>query len=263
MQNLKRNLKIVIQYAKNSIKSTIQNKLGVVLFTTGKVVRFSIFFLFAYYLIANSGVLKGYTVNQAIVFYLTYNIIDTITQALFREVYRFRDQVVTGTLDHVLIKPMHPFLKVLLGGTDILDFMILIPYIGLTIFFISQIGNITPLGIFLYFILVLNGVLIAMSFHILVLAFGLLTTQVDQAMWIYRDVSELGRFPFEIYTSPVRTFFTFVIPIGVMVAFPPRALYGLLSPSLVIYSFILAAIMVFISIKLWSMGLRRYQSFGG
>lgn len=263
MKNLKRDLKIILQYAKNSIKSTIQNKLGVVLFTTGKVVRFTIFFLFVYYLISQSGVLKGYTVNQAILFYLTYNIIDTLTQLLFREVYRFRELVIRGTLDNVLVKPMHPFLKVLFGGVDILDLMVLIPYIGLAIFFINTIGNITSVGVFLYSILVVNGVLIATAFHILVLAFGLLTTQVDQAMWIYRDVSELGRFPFEIYTAPVRTFFTFVIPIGVMVAFPPRALFGLLSFNLVIYSFFFAVLLLYISMKLWNLGLRRYQSFGG
>lgn len=263
LKNLPRNLKIIATYAKNSVKSTIQNKVGVVLFTTGKILRFTIFFLFAYYLIAGSGILKGYTVDHAILFYITYNVIDTATQMLFREVYRFRDTVLSGSLDNVLTKPMNPFLKVLFGGVDILDFMVLVPYLGLVAFFIHRIGNITPLGIFLYAVLVVNGIVIATGFHILVLAFGLLTTQVDQAMWIYRDITELGRFPFEIYTRTVRNFFTFIIPIGVMIAFPPRALYGLLSPNLIFYSFLFAVGIILLSVKLWNMGLRRYQSFGG
>ena len=45
---------------------------------------------------------------QMLVFYLCFNIVDTIGQLLFREVYRFRSLIVTGGLDMVLVKPLNP-----------------------------------------------------------------------------------------------------------------------------------------------------------
>ena len=52
--------------------------------------------------------LGGYNPLQMLVFYLCFNIVDTIGQLLFREVYRFRSLIVTGGLDMVLVKPLNP-----------------------------------------------------------------------------------------------------------------------------------------------------------
>lgn len=260
---MKKNLAIFWLFTKYSLKRTLVNKIGVILFTFGKLLRFGMFFLFVYFLLSNTKLLAGYSFDQTIVFYLSYNIIDSITQLMFREVYRFRQLVVSGELDTILVKPYHPFLRVLVGGVDILDAFMVVLYTCILVFFIGRLGHLSFSGVLLYISMIVNSFLIATSFHILVLAVGILSTEVDHAIMIYRDISRLGSFPVDIYAQPVRFILTFIVPIGVMMTFPVQSLISLLSPLMYGASFAIGISSILFSLKMWDIALKKYQSWGG
>jgi ABC-2 type transport system permease protein len=259
---MKRNFNIFLLFARNSMRVTTQGRIGVVIFTLGKIFRFVFMFFLLFFIFSKTRVLKGYTFQEAALFYMVFNLVDTISQILFREVYRFRTLVVSGSLDTILLKPYHPFLRILIGGVDVIDILLLIPYTLISVIFALN-GDI----IFIHFIgflaLFINAIWIATSFHILVLAFGVLTTEVDHTILIYRDMTSLGRFPMAIYKEPIKSFFTFVIPIGIMTSFPPQALLGTLSTSGFIISFVISSILFYGALSLWKYALKRYQSWGG
>jgi len=258
-----KNIKIFLLFARYSLKTTFQSKTGVILFTTGKLIRFVMFFSFVYYLMANTKILAGYTLTQTIIFYLTYTIIDSLSQLLFREVYRFRPLVVSGELDSILVKPYHPFLRILTGGIDILDLGITIMYAAIASYFIVQIPTATITTVIIYVLLIINSLFITLSFHIAVLALGILSTEVDHTIMIYRDMTKMGTFPVDIYTQPIRFLFTYIVPIGIMLTLPVKSLFGLLSwqSYLVSVSFALGSILI--SMMFWNYALKKYQSWGG
>ena len=259
---MRRNFTIFLLFARNSMRVTTQGRIGVIIFTLGKIIRFVFMFLLLFFIFSKTRVLKGYTFQEAALFYMVFNLVDTLSQILFREVYRFRSLVVSGSLDTILLKPYHPFLRILLGGVDILDIILLIPYTILAIFFALK-GTIIFVNFMGFLILFLNAIWIATSFHILVLAFGVLTTEVDHTILIYRDMTSLGRFPMAIYKEPINSIFTFIIPVGIMTSFPPQALLGTLSPGGYIVSFVISSILFYCALSLWNYALKRYQSWGG
>jgi len=263
MNKIKHNLKIFFLFSKFSLKTTFQTRLGVIFLLLGKAVRFLFFFSLIYFIFARVKLLKGYTINQAAIFYLTFNLIDTISQILFREVYRFRPLVVSGDFDTVLTKPYHPLLRILLGGVDYLDVIMIVPYVLLTIFFAGQNPSTTLLSTFNFSLLIFNSLLMATAFHISVLAFGVITTEVDNTIIVYRDLTSLGRFPIDIYQRPLREIFTFIIPVGVMMTFPAKALFCLLLWPNIAYIFIIGIVLFWLSLKFWYYALRTYQSWGG
>lgn len=258
-----KNVKIFFLLAKYSLKTTFQSPLGIILFTIGKLIRFSMFFLFVYYLISNTKLLAGYSLTQTIIFYLTYNIIDSLAQLLFREVYRFRPLVISGELDSILLKPYHPFLRILVGGVDILDLIISFIYMLLAGYFIIQIPQVTIIQIVLYIALIFNALIIATGFHIAVLALGILSTEVDHTIMIYRDITKMGTFPIDIYQQPIRFLLTFIIPIGIMLTMPVKGLLGILNTELYLLSFLIATAILSASLLFWNYALRCYQSWGG
>ena len=264
MIKLKHSLKIFLLYSKFALKTTFQTRVGIIFLLLGKTIRFLFFFFLVIFIFDRVKIIKGYTINQAIIFYLTFNLIDTVSQIFFREVYRFRYYVVSGSFNMTLVKPHHPFLRILIGGVDYLDVIMLVPYILLTFYFLLISSTIYDLGsIILYFLLIINGLIIATAFHIAVLAFGIITTETDNTIMIYRDLTSLGRFPLDIYQNPLRDIFTFIIPVGVMISFPAQALFNLLSGAKIIYAFVLSASLFLLSLRFWQFGLRKYQSWGG
>jgi len=71
--------------------------------------------------------------------------------------------------------------------------------------------------------------LVSFALHTLIVAFGVMTLEIDQLVMIYRDVETMARFPLEIYGKNLSFFLTYIIPLGIMIAFPAKALMGLLS----------------------------------
>lgn len=243
----------------SSFQTAFISRLSAFIFTFGKTLRFVFFVLIVVLVVTRTQTLAGYTLHQSLIFFLTYNVIDTLTQLLFRDVYRFRPKIVSGDFDLTLVKPVSPLFTVLLGGADPLDLLMLIPYLGLLLLLLVRI-ELTLVTVVPYILLSMNGLLIATAFHIFVLALGILTTEIDHAIMIYRDVTSMARFPVDIYREPLRGLITFIIPVGIMMTFPPKALFGLLSPSFLVLSVAIGLFFLYVSLRLWRYALTQYAS---
>ncbi len=244
----------------NSFISALATRTSAALFFLGKTLRVVLFLVFMTTLFTKSSTFASFTVYQAMFFFLSFTIMDTITQLFFREVYRFRSLIVTGDFDLVLVKPMSPLFRALAGGADPLDLIMLVPYVGALMYVAFHVGPVSLLGIFFYLILFANGFLIATGFHILILALAVMTTEIDHAVMIYRDVTSMGRFPVDIYHEPLRSIITFVVPVGVMMTFPVKVMLGLLSISFILVSLGLGMVFFIISVRIWNWALLRYTS---
>lgn len=209
---------------------------------------------------AKTKTIAGYNFWQIIFFYATFNLIDTLAQLFLREVYRFRAYVVQGYFDYILTKPISPLFRALFGGSDMLDLSILAVSIGFIIVAAINIGSISLVNVLLYTLLIFNAFLIALSFHIAVLAVGILTTEIDNTIMLYRDFTQMGRVPIDIYKEPLRGLITFVVPVGIMMTFPAKALMGLLSTEGMIVSFGVGLLLFLLSFHFWKFSLRHYSS---
>lgn len=239
---------------------SLTSRFGAGIFLLAKLLRISFFLLFLIILESKTKAIAGYTLWQVILFFLTFNIIDSLSQFLLREVYRFRQYVLSGHFDYILTKPFPPLIRSLLGGVDILDLPILLMLIAALIFVILHIGSVSTLGVLLYIALVINAFFIALAFHIVVLAIGILTTEVDNAIMLYRDFTQMGRVPVDLYQEPIRGLITFIIPVGIMMTFPGKALFGLLSWQIILIAFLISGAAFFLSLRLWKYALSRYAS---
>ena len=257
---MKKYLKVWWLFTVSSFQIQLNVRWGLALFLFAKILRFAIFTFFLVILLNSTKVLAGYSLDQTILFFLSFNFLDILSQLLLREVYRFRSVVLSGTFDFYLIKPINPLFRSLFTGPDLLDFVILIPLIFTIIFFINRLNFFNILNLSGYLIMLTVGFLIALSFHILVLSLGILTTEIDNAIMLYRDIVAMGRMPVDIYMEPIRGFLTFIIPVGIMMTFPAKTLMGMLSPLLIFYSIIFAIFLFFLSLRIWRFTLKKYSS---
>ena len=257
---MRKYLRVWLHLCSSSFQTFFVSRVGSILFLIGKILRFIFFLGFIILLVSKTQALVGYNLWQILLFYLTFNLVDSTTQMLFREVYRFRQQIVSGSFDLILVKPINVLFRSLFGWTDLLDSINLVPLIFMIIFVATKISNITPISVVIYCLLIINSLLIAMSFHIIVLALAILTTEIDHAVMIYRDFTSMGRFPIDIYKEPLRSLVTFAIPIGIMMTIPTKALMGLINTSIVLISFTIGFGIFILSLSLWKFALRRYTS---
>ncbi len=258
--NIKHYFTIWKHYTINSFSIAFVSRFGAIIFFIAKLLRFIFFLLFLILIIGRTDQLGGYTIYQITFFFLTFNVIDTLTQLLYREVYRFRPMVVEGTFDYVLLQPINSLFRVLFGGADLLDLIMLVPIMAAIFYVTLRLPSLSFINIVIFLLLVINSLILTTAFHIVVVALGILTTTVDHAVMIYRDITSTGRIPIDIYREPVRGLLTFIIPVGIIMTFPAKAFMGLLSLQGVILSFIFAGIIFWGSLRLWNYALTKYSS---
>jgi ABC-2 type transport system permease protein len=257
---MKKYVKLWITVTSQISQVAFASRMGVIFFTLGKILRFVFFLIFLFLLTMRTQSLAGYSVWQVVFFFLTFNLLDTISQFLWRDVYRFRSYIISGNFDMVLTKPISPLFRALFGGSDILDLLTLFPLLGFMIYVSGKIGTVTIDQILLYAVLVLNGLLIMLGLHICVLALGVMTTEVDNAIWIVREITQLGRIPLRVYPRAVQFAFTYILPVAALITIPTHALFGLVTIQGVIIATVFSSSLVIVSYIFWRNALKKYAS---
>jgi ABC-2 type transport system permease protein len=250
--------------AKNALSEAFINRWTNLLFLSGKIVRFGML-LFFLFLIKNSvSTFVGYTTDQVVVFFITYQFLDTLAQVFYRGVYSFSWQVKSGELDFYLSKPIQPLFRILTGKPDFIDVIFFIPSTLLSMYLIRDfLAHASVPNLFLYCLLLFNGFLIATGFHILILALGVLTTEVNNAVMLYRDINVMSRFPITIYQEPLRSILLFAVPVGLMNTIPAQVLMNTQPNVQVWLTATIGICFFFFSLRLWAWSIKKYTGAGG
>lgn len=258
---MKKYLIIWAKLAHISFAEQLSSRFSSILFLLGKSARFLFFLIFLFTLVGRTNGLAGYTKEQVIIFFLIFNIVDISTQLLFRGVYFFRQKVVTGELDFYLTKPINPLFRILAGHPDILDLFTLVPLVGYFAWFImTSPSDFSLTQLSLLTLMLFVSLLLGLAFHIAVVGVGIITTEVDHTIMIYRDLTQMARVPVDIYTQPVRVFLTYLVPIALMITFPAKVLIGRASPTLFLVSLVVTYLALVLTLRFWRYALTQYSS---
>jgi ABC-2 type transport system permease protein len=243
--------------AKLSISTQLVSRGASSVFVIGKLFRFASFVYFLFILGGNVKEVAGYSFTSLLTFFLIFNLFDIFGQLFFRGIYWFRQQVITGEFDFRLVKPISPLFQALTRQTDVLD----LPILLVVIVALIRLGvSWTPMEMIVFILASIAGVILSTSIHIFVAALGVLTTEVDHTMWIYRDLSLMARFPIDIYTDFLRALLTFVLPVGIIFTFPAKAFMGILGINNLLIAIVMAGVFYYLSILFWRYSLTKYSS---
>ncbi len=242
-----------------SFQTVMASRFAAMVFIFGKLLRFGLYLAFMVFLFSGVKTVLIFDQYQTLLFLLTFTVLGSVGQMLFRETYRFRGKLTSGEFDFDLVKPVHPLLKNLAGGFDLMD-LLTMPVLFYALYYVISHLQFAPSFLILYVLLCLNGLLIMAAIHIIVAGLGIITLEVDHMMMVYRDIETMGRFPVDIYKEPLRQILTFVIPIGIMFTIPAKALLGLLSWPAIFGSFLVGFVSIVLALKFWDFAVKQYSS---
>ena len=88
----------------------------------------------------------------------------------------------------------------------------------------------------------------------------MVTLELDHTIMIYRDLTSLGRLPIDIYKQPLQGFLTYLIPVGIMVTLPAKAIMGIVGPAGILLALLIGVIALFVAFRFWNYALTKYSS---
>lgn len=262
---MKRYITVWFKLAQMSFLMQFTNRWSSLGWLGGKVVRLVFFMLFLGAIFKRVPSIAGYTIQEVTLFFVTFNLIDIVAQFFLRGIYMVGRDIREGDMDFYLIQPVNELFRVSSNLVDFLDFITLIPIVALGAWLLpdilaAQTAQQKIYNLVVYFLLCANGVAIAFAIHVVIASLTVRTQQMENTIWLYRDLISLGRFPIDIYGQTIRFILTFGLPIGVMVSFPTKALLGMLSPGKIVFALVFAAAAVMGSLAMWRNSLKHYCS---
>jgi ABC-2 type transport system permease protein len=215
---------------------------------------------------AQTSVVADWDESQYLFFVGCYFALEGLIETLFLEnCNEFADLVRSGDLDFFLLQPIdEQFLitchnidwstapNVLMGGA----------VMGLAL---GQMGWTFDAGqVARFLLLFVCGVLIAYSFLVLLTSTAVWLVRNQSLMEMWWLVTSLMRYPREIFArswaAPVGWVFTFLVPVMLVVSVPASALVRAFEPGFALFTAGAAAVLLFVSRRVFRYALRRYRS---
>lgn len=257
---MKQYIAVWLQLMRNSFGNVTTTKIDSFGYIAGKIIRLIGFFVLISSLFYGTKTFGGYTKYEALLFFLTFFLLDTITQVVFRGVYAFRATVRRGNFDFFLVKPISTLFLVMSQIIDFLDILFLIPITGLWIWVIAQIPAIDVLHVVSFTLFALISVVFMTAIHIIVAATTIVTAENQHVIWLYRETMRLGQFPPTIFPGILQLILTYIFPIIIIVAFPTKALLGELYLVHGVLALGIAILFFSLSVWLWQASVKKYSS---
>ncbi len=256
---MKRYWRVWLLLTTNSFQTMLASRFGMIVFVLGKLARFGLYLAFIYFLFSGVSRILVYDRYQTLFFLLTFTLMGSIGQMVYREVYRFHEKIISGEFDFDLLRPISPLLRNIAGGFDLMD-LLTMPVLVYALVAVMRQLPFDGQRLLLYLLLMSNGLLMMTAIHIGLAGLGIITSEIDHLMMVYRDIETMGRFPVDIYAEPIKTTLLFIIPIGLMFTIPAKAYLGILSWPFILVALVAGVVSMLLSGWFWNFAVRRYSS---
>ncbi len=208
--------------------------------------------------------LHGWTLNQTLLLVGVYTVVNGLLNVfVVPNLDQLSQSIRDGTLDFTLLKPASSqFLAsfqrcVIWGATDVILGLGMIVY-SLPLLWHAGGAGLGPLALFA--LTLASGTVVLYCIWTMFATLAFWFVRIDNLTTLLHTFFGMGRFPVDAYPLWMRRFLTFVIPVALVTTVPTEALTGRLAPFVPLVSLAVAAIMLWLSTRLWKLGLGQYTS---
>jgi len=250
-----------------SVRSRAQYATTFLLSLVTSLLMFAAEFSLVYFLGIKVGAINGWTPGQLTLLYVAMMLAGSLEVAFTTNLRNFAHEIISGELDLKLLRPVHPLLLIM--GRVAVD-AVAIPLFCLLVLLLTLQRTAEYWTLFTvawYLTSIVGGALIFSSLTIVSSALAFWTYDSNSFYEITRKgTRQLLWYPLDIYSTPVRLFLTFVLPLAFVSYIPVHLVIGqpltFLPQWFAYLTLPVGVLCVLMATWLWHRGLRQYQGTG-
>jgi ABC-2 type transport system permease protein len=209
----------------------------------------------------NTNDIAGWGRGDAFILAATVFVMSAISSAFFFSLTEIPTQVRQGTLDFVVTKPVDSqfWISARRFNFDQIGSL----FAGITMIAVGVHlgpGGASLLQWFAYIVLLLSAVAIFYSFNLAMMTTGIWLVRVDNLFILGETVTQVARFPLDIYPLGVQRFLTFAVPLGLLSTIPARQIVRGFDGNMLLWGVFWAALALFLSRRFWRYAMKHYSS---
>jgi ABC-2 type transport system permease protein len=226
------------------------------------IIYYLVNIMFFKVLYIHTPILAGWSQEQMMVFVAGYLLVDALSMTIFSSNMWWLPFLINkGEVDFYLIRPISPLFFLSLREFSANSFLNLIMALGIFIFALSGYSKIfSILEVFLFLLLLLNGVLIYYCCQMLMIipVFWTQSSRGFQDLFYSMGIS-MER-PDRIFKGCARIIFTFILPFSLIASFPARLFLEKFHWPTFIHLVLVSGSLWGVMLFFWNKGLKNYSS---
>ncbi len=178
-----------------------------------------------------------------------------------RGAYYFDAKLYNGEYDYIHLYPINNLFYNLFAYIDPLDFVTLPIFIGYFIYFVINYYHIPPFSTLVTFILALILAFLAVvGIHIMAMAAAFKSPITGDLLWIWRNLSQMGRVPTQIYPAFVYFLLTYILPVTFIINYPALVWNQNLNPVQTLFIGLINICVFLFGLFIWQHWRKNYKS---
>ena len=257
-------VKTYIESLKLNIKSKLEYKAS---FIINSISQFAVFFTYYFTVIAlftKFNNIRGFNIYEILVCFAIIHFGYAINETFFRGLDKFEDVIIYGKLDRFLVRPRNILFQVLCSETDLIKIfrsmqaLIVLFYALIKLKLVLSFTKIITL-----ILMLLSSIIIFFSIFVITASYCFITIQgLEVRNLLTNGGKYLAQYPISIYKKGMMFFFTFIIPYGFINYYPLLYLLGKKTNPIYIISPLVVLLFLAISLLVFHIGLKHYNSTG-
>ena len=263
METLRRYFGLYAALWRNSVVREMGFKSNFLLWIVVELLWFALHVAFIGVIYLHTDHIGDWTKWQVVVLIGAAHFIQQIFQALFlSNCVQISEHVRTGKLDFMLLLPINTRFLVSLRVVDLGGFVNATSAVVVMLYALKQLHYTPSFGQIAGFLgLVVVGVLVHYSLMFALAATSFFTVRAQGIIWGYWSLFNIARLPDAAFRGFFKSFFTFALPMLLVVNVPAKLLLNkLTSAGDILLLLALAMGCAFFSEALWRFSLKRYTS---
>jgi ABC-2 type transport system permease protein len=261
-----RYLRLMTALARYGLAREFAFRMNFVVKLSVEVIWLGILLAFYSIIFSKTSVVADWSEPEYLFFLGCYFALAGLIEALFLvNCNQFSDLIRSGDLDFYLLKPIDEQFLVSCREIDWGSVPNFLMGTGVMGFALHRMGWPINIGMAVAFVaLFICGIVIAYSFLLMLTSAAVWFTRNQSLYELWWLVTSLMRYPREIFSyswaAPVGTFFTYFVPILLVINVPARIMVKTLDPLMVLFMVAVSVVLLLVSRRFFRYALRRYRS---
>ena len=247
------------------MKSRLIYKADFVLGFTSQLINlvFSVAFLSLLFTQVES--IQGWSFNEILLLAGFSGLILNLHHIFFFAPYRLgEDYIISGRMDRYFVRPLNMLFQVFARYIADDNISKVLANIAIVVYAWNQLAlSIAPVKIVYGLLAIISGVMVLGSIFVTFGTTAFWTGRSQAIFWLFFRISDFRRYPYNIFSQPIRIILVTIVPIAFTSFFPTTFLLGMPEwRPWQIATLIVGPVMYFLAYQFWKLGLSNYSSTG-
>jgi len=265
ISSIKKHWRVYKKFFWMYMKSRLIYKADFVLGFTSQLINLIFSVAFLSLLFTQVENIQGWTFDEILLLAGFSGVILNLHHVFFFAPYRLgEDYIISGRMDRYFVRPLNMLFQVFaryIADDNVSKFL---ANVFIIFYASSQIGISFEIIKLLYaFAAIVSGVMVIGSIFIVFGTTAFWTGRSQAIFWLFFRISDFRKYPYNIFSQPVKLLLITLVPIAFTSFFPTTYLLDMTQwRPWQLASLIVGPILYILSYKFWRFGLSRYSSTG-